>query len=228
MGLLQTHNCMKKIWIKRFTSLALSLVLLTNSLTPYVLAQEITPSPEPTPTAETTPTPEPTLTATPTPEITPTPTLEVTPEVTPTPLPDTNPVDPDLSTTPSDPVPSLTPSVDLDSPDAQGSAQLTPSLSTDKDDYAPTETVIISGSDYQPNTTYTLVISSQDEPTVRYETTITSTEDGSIYYAYQLDGIYRPNYLIEVFLGSSLVKSITFWDFEPDKANLNQFVGTVW
>lgn len=212
MGLLQTHNCMKKIWIKRFTSLALSLVLLTNSLTPYVLAQEITPSPEPTPTAETTPTPEPTLTATPTPEITPTPTLEVTPEVTPTPLPDTNPVDPDLSTTPSDPIPSPAPSIDLDSPDAQGSAQLTPSLSTDKDDYAPTETVIISGSDYQPNTTYTLVISSQDEPTVRYETTITSTEDGSIYYAYQLDGIYRPNYLIEVFLGSSLVKSITFTD----------------
>ncbi|QHO63425.1 DUF11 domain-containing protein [Candidatus Chazhemtobacterium aquaticus] len=207
---------MKKIWIKRFTSLALSLILLTNSLTPYILAQEITPSPEPTPTTETTPTPEPTLTATPTPETTPTPTLEVTPEVTPevipTPLPDTNPVDPDLATTPSDPVPSPTPSVDLDSPDAQGSAQLTPSLSTDKDDYAPTETVIISGSDYQPNTTYTLVISSQDEPTVRYETSITSTENGSIYYAYQLDGIYRPNYLIEVFLGSSLVKSTTFTD----------------
>ena len=203
---------MKKIWIKRLASLALSLVLLTNSFTPYILAQEITPSSEPTPTAETTPTPEPTLTATPTPETTPTPSLEVTPEVTPTPLPDTNPVDPDLSTTPSDPTPSLTPSIDLDSPDAQGSAQLTPSLSTDKDDYAPTETVIISGSDYQPNTTYTLVISSQDEPTVRYETSITSTEEGSIYYAYQLDGIYRPNYLIEVFLGSSLVKSITFTD----------------
>ena len=216
MSLLQTHNCMKKIWIKRFTSLALSLTLLTNSLTPYVLAQEITPSPDPTPTAETTPTPEPTLTVTPTPETSPTPTLEVTPEVTPeatpTPTPDTNTIDPNLSTTPSDPLPTPTPSIDLDSPDAQGSAQLTPSLSTDKDDYGPTEIVIISGSDYQPNTTYTLVISSQDEPAVRYETTITTTEDGSIYYAYQLDGIYRPDYLVEIFLGSSLVKSITFTD----------------
>ncbi|MBI4092106.1 MAG: chitobiase/beta-hexosaminidase C-terminal domain-containing protein [Candidatus Levybacteria bacterium] len=86
------------------------------------------------------------------------------------------------------------PTIDLNSYEAQESA----SLVTDKPDYAPTDTAIISGTGFSPGETYTLVITSEDEPPVHFETSVTADENGSFVYAYQLDGNYRPNYKVEV------------------------------
>ncbi len=71
-------------------------------------------------------------------------------------------------------------------------------LTTDKGDYAPTDTVIVSGSDFTPNTEYTLIISSSDEPAVNFEAQVTTNDQGSFIYSYQLDGNYRPNYSVEL------------------------------
>lgn len=68
------------------------------------------------------------------------------------------------------------------------------SLTSDKVDYAPTDTALIYGSNLAPSTTYTLLISSTDEPLVNFQTSITTDNSGEFIYAYQLDGIYRPNY----------------------------------
>ncbi|MGB9911261.1 MAG: SdrD B-like domain-containing protein [Microgenomates group bacterium] len=85
-------------------------------------------------------------------------------------------------------------SLDLDVQNIAQSAQ----LATDKADYAPTDTVLISGSGFSPNGTYALIISSDDQPAVYFETQITTDENGGFVYAYQLDGNYRPNYKVEV------------------------------
>jgi len=55
------------------------------------------------------------------------------------------------------------PSIDLNTV-VEGSA----SLITDKADYAPTDTALITGSNLIPNTEYTLVISSSDNPVVNF------------------------------------------------------------
>jgi uncharacterized repeat protein (TIGR01451 family) len=98
--------------------------------------------------------------------------------------------------------------IDLSSEESNSSA----TLSTDKEDYAPTEEVLISGSGFEVNTEYLIVISSEDEPAVSHEAAVTSDEDGYLTYKYQLDGTYRPNYLAEIFLGGVLVASTTFTD----------------
>ncbi len=191
--------------LHRFISYTLSGVLILNStLSPILASRAYASEPTPTPTQETTPTP--------------TPTIEVT-ETTPTPTPTPTPTkEPEVTTTQSvevTPTPTPTPQTqpDLkDSPNSQSSAQLNPSLDTDKDDYTPSETVIITGSDYQPDTTYTLVVSSQDEPKVRDEVQVTTDSDGGLFYSYQLDGTYRPDYLVEILLGGVLVASTTFTD----------------
>lgn len=85
-------------------------------------------------------------------------------------------------------------------------------LATDKPDYAPTDTALITGSGFLVNTTYTLTVSSSDEPATSTTVEVTTDENGDLYYAYQLDGIYRPNYLVEVYLGETLVDSTTFTD----------------
>jgi uncharacterized repeat protein (TIGR01451 family) len=86
------------------------------------------------------------------------------------------------------------------------------SLATDKDDYAPSDLVTISGSGFLHDTTYLLVVSSEDDPAVRHETNVTADSEGNLVYYYQLDGIYRPNYLVEVYLGNQLVSKIVFTD----------------
>src|SRR3990167_4770738 len=68
------------------------------------------------------------------------------------------------------------------------------SLSTDKQDYTPSEQVVITGQGFEANTNYTLTVSSTDEPAVSDEIKITTLDDGSFIYIYQLDGNYRPNY----------------------------------
>lgn len=86
-------------------------------------------------------------------------------------------------------------------------------LITDKADYSPTEVVLISGYGFAPNTIYTLKISSQDEPAVTHEAQITTDKDGAFTASYQLDGNYRPNYLVEFKDASGqVVASVTFTD----------------
>ncbi len=97
---------------------------------------------------------------------------------------------------------------DLATEDIEQSA----SLVTDKADYAPTDTVLISGSDFNPNETYILVISSTDKPPLNFETQMTADENGSFIYAYQLDGISRPNYSVRVKDGEVVIATTSFTD----------------
>ena len=99
---------------------------------------------------------------------------------------------------------SLLPEFDLDSQE-ESSATLT----TDKPDYAPTETVVISGSGFEANTGYTIIVSSTDEPAVTHTDSVTADDQGNFVYTYQLDGTYRPNYLVEAFLAETFITSTT-------------------
>ncbi len=87
------------------------------------------------------------------------------------------------------------------------------SLTTDKGDYAPTDTVIITGSDLLPEHSYILYLSSTDPPAVNFSAEVTTNEQGSFIYSYQLDGNYRPNYSVELKdeVGN-IVASTTFTD----------------
>lgn len=86
------------------------------------------------------------------------------------------------------------PSLNLETQVSEGSATLT----TDKADYAPTDTALITGSNLLLDTTYSLTISSSDEPPTSTTINITSNNSGTFLYAYQLDGTYRPNYKVEL------------------------------
>ncbi len=211
--------------------------LLTNSFTPLfailpqaAYAQAVTPTPsdapaetliptptdvQPTvePTQEVTPTPSeapteaPTPTDAPTATINPTPTSE--PTVTPTDTVNNNspPTDESLSAVVLDNTSAT--SINLDSYATEGSASLT----TDKTDYAPTDTVLISGSGLVPNATYTLYITSSDEPPVNFSTEVTADENGNFAYAYQLDGNLRVNYQVQLKdLQGNVVASTSFRD----------------
>lgn len=111
------------------------------------------------------------------------------------------------------------PSIDLESYEAQGSASLT----TDKPDYAPTDTALITGTGLLPNTTYILRVWSDDEPATSTEVSVASDENGVFAYAYQLDGTYRPNYSVELKDSTgAVVATITFTD-TPPQADLDQY-----
>ncbi len=86
-------------------------------------------------------------------------------------------------------------------------------LTTDKADYSPTDSAIISGTGFSSYTSYTLVISSNDPPAVHSENEITTDDKGNFSYIYQLDGNYRPNYQVEVRDSTGqIVASTTFTD----------------
>lgn len=86
-------------------------------------------------------------------------------------------------------------------------------LSTDKPDYAPTDTALITGTGFEPIAVYTLTISSADEPATSTTVEVTADENGEIFYAYQLDGIYRPNYsVVAQDSDGNNVATITFTD----------------
>jgi|GEM_PF-5913502 len=70
-----------------------------------------------------------------------------------------------------------------------------PYLITDKPDYSPTDTVILSGTGFLPTTTYILNVSSND---YSLQDTITTDSQGNFVYSFQLDGVYRPNYEVVV------------------------------
>lgn len=101
------------------------------------------------------------------------------------------------------------PSIDLESVVSQGSASLT----TDKTDYAPTDTVLLTGVNLNPNENYNLAITSDNQPAIHFETGVTSDANGIFVYAYQLDGNYRPDYKAELKdLIGIIVASTTFQD----------------
>ena len=207
------------------TSETAIVVTPTEEITPTI---EPTPTVEPTiietpsPTEETTPTPEPTITS-PAPTEVPQPT-ETGPPTTQTSTAATTPT----QTTLSSPTPSITPeqteigdiqatilnnlaapTFHLDGVNPDGSANLT----TDKADYSPTDTAIITGSDLTAGKSYIITISSNDPPTVTVQITITADDKGTFIYAYQLDGNYRANYKVELTNASNqLVASTNFTD----------------
>jgi peptidoglycan/xylan/chitin deacetylase (PgdA/CDA1 family) len=89
----------------------------------------------------------------------------------------------------------------------------TAELATDKADYAPTDTAIITGTGFIPGKTYTLIISSNDTPPVTSEVEVTADENGQFVYAYQLDGKYRPNYKVKAKNDEgTVIASTTFTD----------------
>ncbi len=103
------------------------------------------------------------------------------------------------------------PSLDLESVTAETSATLT----TDKADYAPTDTAIITGKGLLSSTIYKLYVLSSDEPEVNFSIDITTDESEGFIYAYQLDGIYRPNYSVLVRDSKgNIVAETTFTDSE--------------
>jgi uncharacterized repeat protein (TIGR01451 family) len=88
-------------------------------------------------------------------------------------------------------------------------------LITDKLDYSPSEEAIITGSNFTPNKTYSLTVSSTDDPATSTTIDITTDGNGSFTHNYQLDGNYRPNYKVEVKDGEVLVASTSFTDSNP-------------
>ncbi len=188
----------------------------------------------PTPTDEPFITPEPTITPeiTPSIETTPSPTLipSVSPEpeeVTPTPEVSDSPSNDDNATPTPEITPTTTPSVTV-TPTFLGDTTggviqtsivannmsrtdtLNPTLSTDKDDYSPTEIAIITGTGFEVSTQYFLHITA-NELEVTY--IIFSDENGEFTYSYQLDGTYRPDYQVEVKDGSgAVIASTSFTD----------------
>jgi uncharacterized repeat protein (TIGR01451 family)/LPXTG-motif cell wall-anchored protein len=182
----------------------------------------VSPSPEPSATTDLSPSPSPTVIPSPSTIATPTPTADT--PVNPEPSTDSSPSPPTSSPTSTPTTNNLdeelhiaviehTEATSIDEIDLTvtetGSAQ----LATDKLDYAPTDTALITGNGFLPNAEYTLTISSSDEPATSTTVTVDTDDEGILFYAYQLDGIYRPNYRVEArdSLGN-IVATITFTD----------------
>jgi hypothetical protein len=97
--------------------------------------------------------------------------------------------------------------------EAATTTPIAPTISTDKSDYFPTDTVHISGANFLANTAYVLHISSQDNPIFNYNPEVTSDENGNISFSFVLDGNYRPNYFIEALdSDDQIVTSMSFTD----------------
>lgn len=99
-------------------------------------------------------------------------------------------------------------SLDLDNVDNVSSA----SLITDKADYAPTDAALITGTGFKKDHTYALTIKSDDPPATSTTVNVTTDADGAFVYAYQLDGIYRPNYAVYIYEGGVVIAQTTFTD----------------
>jgi hypothetical protein len=208
----------------------------TDVPTPAPDQTSLTPTPTETPTPTDTTIVEPTPTPTDTPTVTPTPVDNLSPPADnnsgnqdSSNSSNDNPITPTLTPeTSATPTPTLTeastgneelsmtilknvsaPTIDLSAVVSEGSASLT----TDKPDYAPTDTALITGSNLNPNESYTLIVSSDNEPKVNFETSVTADDKGIFAYAYQLDGKYRPNYKAELKDEAGIVvASTTFTD----------------
>jgi len=180
----------------------------------------VDPPADPTPTeplaSGDTPTPTPTEGAP-----TPTPTIEVTPTEIPSEPPAEPPVDPNLIV--GGVQGSAGEGLDLgpEGTDAQ-SAQLNPSISTDKEDYAPTDTATISGSNFPASIDVLIKVTWPDgivrdnAGLIDSSDTITTDEEGSFTYLYSLRGEGQEGeYLLEVFQGATVLATKVFSDTAP-------------
>ncbi len=208
------------------------------------ITPEVTPTVEATPTPEITPATSPSISATlDTPDATPT--IEVSPSIEPTPTeepvitteptPNTEsqapPSENQPENSPSEPsqanpepedvqIETKVPEVITLAASLEQALLPAPTLTTDKSDYFPTDIAYISGSGFLANTIYTLHIMSSDMPFVSYKAEVTSDESGSLSYAYQLDGNYRPNYSVDALDDSeTVIASMAFTD-DSDKVDI--------
>jgi len=191
-------------------------------------------SPESSVAPSTSPSPEPSIlpSTIPTPSVTPSLTLSPEPIVdasaSPAPSTDSSPAPPAVSPSPvSSASPDLneqlqiaivdhTAAISIENIDLTVSESGSAQLATDKLDYAPTDTALITGAGFLAGTTYRLTISSTDDPATSKTESVTTDGSGKLFYAYQLDGIYRPNYKVEAFLGDLLVATVSFTDSKPN------------
>jgi len=94
--------------------------------------------------------------------------------------------------------------------------ETTPALSTDKDDYHPTETATIFGKFFKSLESVVLKVFGSDEKDGNYTEsteTLTTDDSGSFTSKYTLDDIYRPFYLMEAYdLSGSLLAKGFFRD----------------
>lgn len=235
----------KKRILRKIISVFATVLLLLNSFTPYLLitpiVRSVSAQVEITPTSANEASAEEVPTVIPTTEPTTEPTVEVTPveTIAPTEIPTLAPIEaPSVPSPPEEKVeqtstalPTITPTPTEATPllSKEGTVitdiiesyvcradSLNGCLATDKADYSPTDVALITGHGFLATTTYTIRISSQDEPTVIYEKEISTNEQGGFAFSYQLDGNYRPNYLVELRDGSGqVVASVTFTDTAP-------------
>ncbi|MDP3974024.1 MAG: hypothetical protein Q8P92_04290 [Candidatus Daviesbacteria bacterium] len=101
---------------------------------------------------------------------------------------------------------------DADSLELDLSAQdlTSATLTTDRGDYAPTDTAVIAGSDFPKDTQLRLIITADN---YRLEDSVSTDANGSFTYLYQLDGTYRPLYFVEAYdLSGALLASVSFTD----------------
>ncbi len=153
---------------RMFRALAIVLLfVIVGSLTPNVLAQEATPSEEPTPTM----TPEELASETPqpSPEPEPTPTAEESPTPDPTPV-----ANPSPSAAPAEP----------------------PTISSDKDDYIAGERVTLAGANWSPGEVVHVIVNDDAGQTWRYETDVTALDDGTFTLAFNLPSHFVAEYSV--------------------------------
>ena len=175
----------------------------TPEVTPEI-TPEVTPTIEPTPeiSPEATPIPEPTPEITPTPEVTPEVTPEITPEITPE-------VTPTIEPTPAE--------TQNNSPPAEETPNQ-PTVTTDKSDYVPTDTVQVAGMFFLANTPYTSTVTSETDNYSNVEN-VTTDDIGSFMYFLPLLGEYRPDYSIAVTDSTNeVVAATTFTDSDCDNS----------
>lgn len=85
-------------------------------------------------------------------------------------------------------------------------------VASEKPDYHPNEVVLLYGHGFEANTEYALVITSETD-SYSGEYKITTDGNGSFFYSYQLENVYRPLYKVEVKDSEgNVVASTTFTD----------------
>ena len=106
-------------------------------------------------------------------------------------------------------------------------AQVVAVVYTDKSDYTPIEKVLIYGDNFTTDSGYTVAVTSNDPPPVDFETQVNTDNIGSFTTSYQLDGTYRPNYLVEVKDSSgNVVATTTFTDSRAATSVISPIVDT--
>lgn len=183
---------------------ATSLLLNTFAAPLAVYAQESTPTPTPSESSTPSPTPTPIVSASP----------STTPEQS-TGIVNASPNQTESNNQDA----SNFPDGDLTLPEESGSAQLTPTVTTDKPDYSPTETVALTGKDFPKNSDLTIKITWPDGIVrnsaggVDGTDLVTTDENGSFAFFYDLRGQGQSGeYKVEILMGTNVLASTSFTD----------------